>query len=138
MTLPAPSWDYTKSVLLTVIASGGSKSLLEGLLKTSRFILLATGEGVPMNLDYTKSVLLILRPHHVESKFMGTPSPVASKIKRDVMKQMGSIHVSIFFNGIDIFDHALCSVIASGGSKSHLLHQAGQMVGITITGCLGE
>jgi hypothetical protein len=37
-----------------------------------------------------------------------------------LMKQMGSIHVSIFFNGIDIFDHALCSVIASGGSKSLL------------------
>lgn len=37
-----------------------------------------------------------------------------------LMEQLGSVHVSIFLNGIDIFDHALCSVVASWDPRSLL------------------
>lgn len=45
--------DIFDHAIRPVITSWGSRSLLEGLLETFRFILLAAGEGVPMNLDST-------------------------------------------------------------------------------------
>lgn len=37
-----------------------------------------------------------------------------------LMEQLGSVHISVFLNGIDIFDHALCSVVASWNPGSLL------------------
>lgn len=34
-----------------------------------------------------------------------------------LVKQLGPVHVSIFFDCVDIFDHAFGSVVASGSSR---------------------
>jgi hypothetical protein len=55
-----------------------------------------------------------LRPQSVNYQATRKPSPYCFS---SLEKQLGPVHVSIFFHRVDIFDHAFGSVVTRGSSR---------------------